>query len=72
MRLGSQRAKTWWMAALSPGTSLTRRGSVVTILRVWVALWCASPNLPFAEKLSKRRVPRVRRVGPYEGSGSVW
>jgi hypothetical protein len=59
-RLGSHRARMYWMLALSPGTSLPRRGSaVVTILRLRFARKCVAHNLPFVGKFSTMRVRRV-------------
>jgi len=59
-RLGSHRARICWMAALSPGASLPRRGStVVTMLRLWFARRRGAPDWPFVGKFSTMRVRRV-------------
>jgi len=55
-RLGSHRAKIWWIAALSPGASLPLRGScVVGPLRLGAVLCPAAPTFPFAGKFYTTR-----------------
>jgi hypothetical protein len=59
-RLDLHRAIICWMAALSPGASLPRRGStVVTLLRLWAAHRRGAHALLFVGKFDTIQVCRV-------------